>query len=180
MWVSASVFIGCCAEPPKDCNARFLSSLIVLGIGSCSLNGFQFRQVIGWTFPQSLLYLCLCTSYKDTFWIEGLWMGCWPYPYTGSPSWLQEVTISWSIFFTARSLRLRHLHRHPGYSYCPRSLVHTRDSLPCPLPFCILSLLLYLHLITHNPALPTLLLSYQVPSFHSSLIDILFPLLRKI
>ena len=128
----------------------------------------------------NLLYLCLCTSYKDTFWIEGLWMGCWPYPYTGSPSWLQEVTISWSIFFTARSLRLRHLHRHPGYSYCPRSLVHTRDSLPCPLPFCLLSLLLYLHLITHNPPLPTLLLSYQIPSFHSSLIDILFPLLRDI
>ena len=128
----------------------------------------------------NLLYLCLCTSYKDTFWVEGLWVGYWPYTYTGCPSWLQEVTISWTISFTARSLRLRHLHRHPGYSYCPRSLVHTRDSLPCPLPFCILSLLLYLHLITHNPALPTLLLSYQIPSFHSSLIDILFPLLRKI
>ena len=125
------------------------------------------KSVVGHSL--NLLYLCLCTSYKDTFWVEGLWVGYWPYTYTGCPSWLQEVTISWTISFTARSLRLRHLHRHPGYSYCPRSLVHTRDSLPCPLPFCILSLLLYLHLITHNPALPTLLLSYQIPSFHSSL-----------
>ena len=46
-------------------------SLIVPGSSSCPWEGFQFGTVIGWPFPQTLLYLCPCTSCRqDTFWVE--------------------------------------------------------------------------------------------------------------
>ena len=46
--------------------------LIVLGIGSCPWGGSQFRAVIGWPFPETLISLCLCKSCRqDTFWVEG-------------------------------------------------------------------------------------------------------------
>jgi hypothetical protein len=44
----------------------------VLGIGFYPGYGLQVGAVICLLFPQSLLYLCLCTSWKqDKFWVKG-------------------------------------------------------------------------------------------------------------
>jgi hypothetical protein len=79
----------------EDSYARLLSaSKIVSVIGSCLWDLSQVRLVIGW-FSQSLLHLCPCSFCRQNkFWSKILWVGCCPYPSTGSPVWLQEVGTS--------------------------------------------------------------------------------------
>jgi hypothetical protein len=46
-------------------------SLILSGIGACSWCGPQVGQMIGWPFPQSLLYLCPWISFRQNrFWLK--------------------------------------------------------------------------------------------------------------
>jgi hypothetical protein len=127
---------------PQD----FLSFIYYLAVGLCICSGqllggtsqtlmlgscLQAKQSIinstrDWFFclwdesevePIRLLHLCLCTSYEqDKFWVNVFWVGCYPYPSTGSPAWLQEVATSGSIFSTTRSLSYSHPHRLPGVS----------------------------------------------------------------
>ena len=80
--------------------------LVVSDIGSCVLDGFQFEQVIGRLFPQSLLHLFPALLVGRThFGSKVLWVGCCSYPCTISPAWLQEVATSGSILPTARNLK---------------------------------------------------------------------------
>ena len=67
--------LACWVEPlrrqlcqvPICKNNRALS--IMLGIGSCPWNGSQFGSVIGWSFPQSMLFICHYTySSQGTIW----------------------------------------------------------------------------------------------------------------
>ena len=92
--------------------------------------------------PLSLLYLCPYTYCRWMhFGLKILWVGCFSYPSTGSPAWLQEMATSGSIFITARSLALIDTlgpssnSRSPA---CPKDYLHPR--LLTSLLFPLLSL----------------------------------------
>jgi hypothetical protein len=130
-------------------------SLIVSDTSSCLWYGSQVGLVIGCPFPQSLLHLCPCTSYRqDTFWVEGFMDGLMSISLHWEPAWLQEVAISGSISplrgVSARATPIDSL--EPPH---PRSLVHPRDAPP-------LSFSLSLYLIP-SPLFPSP--SLLLPSF---------------
>jgi hypothetical protein len=122
-------------------------------------------------------YLCPCTSCRqDTFWVKALWVSCCPYPFTGSPAWLQKIATSGFISPTAViSVRVTPL----AYlvSLHPRSLTHRRDCPQAPADLPSLSSVLP----TYGPLTisPRHLLFQPVISRHWPLISILFLLLRK-
>jgi hypothetical protein len=91
------------------------------GTGSFPLDRYHVGSAIEWPFHQTLIHLYPSTSCRqDKFWKEDfvVGLGFLP-PSTGSPTWLQEVATSGSIFLPAKSLSQGHLHRFPGASPVP-------------------------------------------------------------
>jgi hypothetical protein len=162
-------------------------SLIVSDTSSCLWYGSQVGLVIGCPFPQSLLHLCPCTSYRqDTFWVEGFMDGLMSISLHWEPAWLQEVAISGSISplrgVSARATPIDSL--EPPH---PRSLVHPRDAPPlsCLLPTHLFSLFLPSlsrspYTLSPHPCSPPHLFSYPVSFIYPPRMGILFPLLSEI
>jgi hypothetical protein len=92
-------------QPGLQRNPVSKKKKIVSRISVYLWDGSQVGAVIGWPFPQSLsLFVPVHLVGRTYFRAEALWMGCCPYPSTGSPAWPQEVVTSESTSLTARSL----------------------------------------------------------------------------
>jgi hypothetical protein len=54
-------------------------------------------QVIGWPFPQCLLFVIAFLLDRTNLGLKVFGVGLCPYPSTGSPTWVQEVASSSSL-----------------------------------------------------------------------------------
>ena len=140
----------------------------------------QFGEFTVWSFPQSLLCLCPCTSCRqDTFWDEVFVGGLLTLSFTGSITCLLEVAISGSLSLTSRNLNYSHSLRPPRCSLHPRSLAGSEFD-PLFLMISILSpLCFYVWSPYTLPCFPPYPLTLPVLSFPGLPIPILFPLMRK-
>ena len=156
---------------------------MMLGIVFGGIGHNLGKSLVG-HFPQPLLtFVYSHLVGRAHFVSKSLWMGCCPYPCTGSPACLQEVVTSGSISPTARS----HTHRPYRTSYQPRFLACPRN---CCLPsISLLSTLLSLYMIScpplilipsPSPLLPSSLLLSISDYYFVSLSEILSPLFSSL